>query len=136
MVGSTSMECNFAIVQQVTIVSIDDRNVSFTTRGTRPSGTSDENLRKTFTVAVSEIYDRTINGAPPPVELIPGATGNLFLSRVGWQCMTDDGFRIFGSDHAIFKYPQCGAITSPVMTQMTVIPTSVIVRGHLREQTT
>src|ERR1044071_7375214 len=135
MVGSTSMECHFAIVQQVMIVSVDDRNVSFTTRGTRPSGSSDDNLRKTFTVAVSEIYPRAIDGAPPPVQMIPGATGNLYLSRLGWQCMTEDGFRIFGSDHAIFKYPLCGAIASPVMTQMTVIPTSIIVRGHLPEQT-
>jgi len=103
MVGSTNTDCNFAIVQQVTIVSIDDTNVSFTTRSTGPSGSSDDNLRKTFTVAVSEIYPRAILGAPPPVELIPGATGNLFLSRIGWQCVTDDGFRIYGSDHAIFK---------------------------------
>ncbi|HSS03040.1 MAG TPA: hypothetical protein VLM79_38525 [Kofleriaceae bacterium] len=135
MVGSTNVECNFAIVQQVTIVSIDDRNVSFTTRGTGPSGGSDDNLRKTFTVAASEIYPRAIDGAPPPVQLVPGATGNLFLSRVGWTCLTDDGFRIYGSDHAIFKYPHCGAITSPIMTQMTVIPTSIVVRGHLPEQT-
>lgn len=135
MVGSTSMECNFAIVQQVTIVSVDDRNVSFTTRGTGPSGSSDDNLRKTFTVPVSEIYPRAIDGAPPPVELIPGATGNLYLSRVGWQSVTDDGFCIFGRDHAIFKFPVCGAIASPIMTQMTVIPTSIVVRGHLPEQT-
>ena len=56
MVGSTTMECNFAIVQQVTIVSVDDRNVSFTTRGTGPTRATDENLRKTFTVEISEIY--------------------------------------------------------------------------------
>jgi hypothetical protein len=135
MVGSKSMECNFAIVQ-VMIVSVDDRNVSFTTRGTGPSGGSDDNLRKTFIVARSEIYERKIDGAPAAVALTPGATGNLFLSRIGWQCMTDDGFRIFGSDHAIFKFPVCGALVSPIMTQMTVIPTSIIVRGHLPEQTT
>lgn len=135
MVGSTNTDCNFAIVQQVTIVSIDDRNVSFTTRSTGPSGSSDDNLRKTFTVASSEIYAHPIVGAPPPVELRPGATGNLYLSRLGWQCTTDDGFRIYGSDHAIFKFPHCAAITSPIMTQMTVIPTSIVVRGHLPEQT-
>jgi hypothetical protein len=135
MVGSRSIECNFAIVQQVTIVTIDDTNVSFTTRGTGPSGRSDENLRKTFTVARSEIYARAIDGAPAAVELIPGATGNLYLSRTGWQAVTDDGFRIFGSDHAIFKFPSCGAIASPFITQMTVIPESIVVRGHLPEQT-
>jgi hypothetical protein len=129
------MECNFAVVQQVTIVSVDDRNVSFTTRGTGPSGTSDDSLRKTFTVPRSEIYPSKIDGAPAAVELTPGATGNLFLSRIGWQCVTDDGFRIYGCDRAIFKFPVCGAIASPVMTQMTVIPTSIIVRGHLPEQT-
>lgn len=134
MVGSTTMECNFAIVQKVTIVSIDDRNVSFTTRGTGPTGASDENLRRTFTVAVSEIYPRAIAGAPAPVELMQGATGNLYLSRIGWQTVTDDGFRIYDSDHAIFKFPHCGAIASPIMTQMSVIPTSIIVRGHLPEK--
>jgi hypothetical protein len=135
MVGSSKSECNFAIVQQVTIVSIDDTNVSFTTRGTGPSGSSDENLRKIFTVARSEVYVRKIDGAPPSVDLIPGATGNLFLSRVGWQCVTNDGFRIYGCDHAIFKFPTCGGIATPIITQMTVIPTSIVVRGHLPEQT-
>src|ERR1043165_1763524 len=135
MVGSTTMECNFAIVQQVTIVSIDDRNVSFTTRGTGPTGATDDNLRKTFTVAASEIYQRPIPGAPTAVELVPGATGNLYLSRKGWQTATDDGYRIYGCDHAIFKFPLCGAIVTPIMTQMTVIPTSIVVRGHLPDQT-
>src|SRR4051794_16660570 len=102
MVGSTSVECNFAIVQQVTIESIDDKNVSFTTRGTKPTGSCDQNLRKTFTVPASEIYMRPIDGAPQAVEMMPGATGNLYLSRIGWQTVTADGFQIYGIEHAIF----------------------------------
>jgi hypothetical protein len=135
MVGSTAMQCNFAIVQQVTIESVDDRNVSFTTRGSGPSGSADQNLRKTFTVPLAEVYVRPIDGAPAPVEMIPGATGNLYLSRVGWQTTSADGFRLFGCAQAIFKFPVCGAITTPPLTRLTVIPTSIIVRGHLRDDT-
>lgn len=136
MVGSTLATCNFAIVQQVTIEAIDDKNVVFTTRGERPQGSPDQILRKTFTVPTEEIYSRPIQGAPPPVEMVRGATGNLYLSRVGWQTASDDGFRIYGCDHAIFKFPECGGISAPPLTRLTVIPMSIIVRGHLPEQET
>jgi hypothetical protein len=136
MVGSTAMQCNFAIVQQVTIESIDDRNVSFTTRASGPSGCADQNLRKTFTVPLAEVYARPIAGALPPVEMIPGATGNLYLSRNGWQIVSDGGFKIHGCGQALFKFPECGAIATPPLTRLTVIPTSIIVRGHLPDETT
>jgi len=130
MVGSTAEECNFAIVQQVTISAIDDRNVTFTTRGAG-DGSADQNLRKTFTVPLSEVYAVVIDGAPPPVAMVVGATGNLYLSREGWQAMSDDGqCQIFGAARAIFKFPRCGAIATPPLTRLTVIPTSIIVRGH------
>jgi hypothetical protein len=131
MVGSTAMQCNFAIVQQVTIESIDDKNVTFTTRSRGPDGSADQNLRRTFTVPLADVYIRPINGAPPPVEMIPGATGNLYLSRDGWQTISADGFKIYGCAEAIFKFPDCAAIMTPPLTRLTVIPTSIIVRGHL-----
>jgi hypothetical protein len=131
MVGSTAEECNFAIVQQVTISAIDDRNVSFTTRGAG-DGSADQNLRKTFTVPLSEVYVLAIDGAPPPVAMVVGATGNLYLSRDGWRATTDDGqYQLFGVAQAIFKYPRCGAVATSPLTRLTVIPTSIIVRGHL-----
>jgi hypothetical protein len=105
MVGSTAEECNFAIVQQVTISAIDDRNVSFTTRGAG-DGSADQ--------------------------MVVGATGNLYLSRDGWRATTDDGqYQLFGVAQAIFKYPRCGAVATSPLTRLTVIPTSIIVRGHL-----
>jgi len=136
MVGRTAEECNFAIVQQVTIEWIDDRNVSFTTRGAG-DGTADQNLRRTFTVPLSEVYTQVIHGAPPPVAMVPGATGNLYLSREGWQATTADGcYRIFGVAQAIFKYPRCGAVATPPLTRLTVLPTSIIVRGHMPDDET
>lgn len=135
MVGSPAEQCNFAIVQQVTINAIDDNNVTFTTRGAG-DGSADQNLRKTFTVPRSEVYALPIGGAPPPVAMVPGATGNLYLSRGGWQATTDDGYRIFGAAQAIFKYPRCGAVATPPLTRLTVIPTSIVVRGHLPDDTT
>jgi len=135
MVGSIAEECNFAIVQQVTIESVDARTVTFTTRGTG-DGSVDQNLRKTFTVPRTEVYTLTIDGAPPPVAMMPGATGNLYLSRTGWQVTADDGqYRIFGAAQAIFKWPRCGAVATPPLTRLTVIPTSIIVRGHLHDDT-
>lgn len=136
MVGSTAMQCNFAIVQQVTIESIDDRNVSFTTRACASCGSVDLNLRKTFTVPLAEVYARPIAGALPAVEMIPGATGNLYLSRDGWQITSADGFKIYGCGQAIFKFPECGAIATPPLTRLTMVPTSIIVRGHLSDDTT
>jgi hypothetical protein len=131
MVVSTAAQCNFAIVQQVTIESIDDKNVVFTTRGSGPAGSADQNLRKTFTVSVADVYTLPIDGAPAPVAMVPGATGNLYLSRSGWQATTHDGFKIFGCTQAIFKFPHCAGITTPVITRLAVVPASVVVRGHL-----
>jgi hypothetical protein len=139
MVGSTAVECNFAIVQMVTIVSVDDRNVTFKTRSTG-NGNPDQSLRLSFTVPLTEIYTLPITGAPAPVAMVAGATGNLYLSRKGWTATatTPDGTSvgIFGLATAVFKFPICGAIATPPLTRLSVIPTSIIVRGHLPGETT
>jgi hypothetical protein len=134
MVGSPAELCNFAIVQMVTIESIDDRNVTFTTRSTG-NGNPDQSLRLRFTVPLTEVYTLPIDGAPPPVAMVVGATGHLYLSRQGWTttATTPGGATvgIFGVTTAVFKYPRCGAIATPPLTRLTVIPTSILVRGHL-----
>jgi hypothetical protein len=139
MVGSTAVECNFAIVQMVTIESIDDRNVSFTTRSTG-NGNPDRSLRLCFTVPLTEVYTLPIPGAPAPVAMVVGATGNLYLSRRGWcaTTTTPDGTTvgIFGAATAVFKWPNCAAIATPPLTRLTVLPTSILVRGHMPGETT
>ena len=121
--------CKFAIVQ-ATIEAVDDTKVTFTTRSTDASGNPDLSLRRTFTVPLTEIYAKPIDGAPAPVPLTPGATGNLYLSRTGWQTTTADGFSIFGSKDAVFKFPLCASSTS-LMTELRVIPKSIVLRGRL-----
>jgi hypothetical protein len=139
MVGSTAVECNFAIVQMVTIESVDGRNVTFKTRSAG-NGNPDQSLRLSFTVPLTEVYTLPITGAPAPVAMMAGATGNLYLSRAGWTAtaITPDGSTvgIFGIATAVFKFPSCGAIATPPLTRLTVIPTSIIVRGHMPGQTT
>jgi hypothetical protein len=139
MVGSTAVECNFAIVQMVTIESVDGRNVTFKTRSAG-NGNPDQSLRLSFTVPLTEIYTLPITGAPPAVAMYAGATGNLYLSRQGWAAtaMTPDGARvgIYGLATAVFKWPICGAIATPPLTRLSVIPTSIIVRGHLPGEST
>lgn len=133
MEGDTEDHCKFAIIQ-ATIVDVDDSTVTFTARSTSMSGDIDQNLRRTFTVPRSEIYMAPIAGAPPAVELSPGATGNLYLSRTGWTTTTD-GFPLFGAKTAVFKWPLCAGVSTPILTKLSVIPTSIVVRGHVENET-
>lgn len=131
MVGfADDPECKFAIVQ-ATIESADDATVTFTARGVGAIGNSDQFLRKKFTVPLTEVYTSPIQGAPAPVALRPGATGNLYLSRTGWLTRSSDGYSLFGAERAIFKWPLCAGIASPILTPLRVLPTSIVVRGHL-----
>src|SRR3954462_14816860 len=100
-----------AMVEQVKIEHVDALTVSFTTRSASKSGTPDDCLLKTFRCAISEVWTAPIPGAPPPVAMKSGAIGNLFLSRDGWQTMSEDGYKIFGvdTDLALFKYPNAAA---------------------------
>jgi hypothetical protein len=100
-------ECTHAMVAQVTIDSVDDTTVSFWTRSDSKTGDPNERLRRLFTVARSELWTAPIPGRPAPVELKPGATGPLYLSRAGWATKTPDGFQIFGASNAQFKEPMC-----------------------------
>lgn len=128
-------ECKFAIVP-ATIESVSDTTVAFTTRGAGVAGNPDQNLRKSFTVPLAEVHTSPIDGAPPPVAMAPGATGNLYLSRTGWKTITADGYGIFGLEHAIFKWPRCAGVSTPVLTNLSVVPTSIVVRGHLDGENT
>lgn len=126
----TDPECKFAIVQ-ATIERVDDTMVTFTARGVSAAGDADHFLRKTFTVPLAEVYTAPIDGAPTPVAMTPGAAGSLYLSRTGWGMRSSDGYNLFGSDRVIFKYPKCAGIATPVLTQLRVLPTSIVVRGQL-----
>jgi hypothetical protein len=126
----TDPDCKFAMVQ-ATIEDVDDTTVTFSTRAAPPGGDSDQFLRRTFTVPLAEVYTAPIDGAPLPVAMASGATGCLYLSRTGWGTRSADGYSIFGSDRAIFKFPKCAGIATPVLTALRVLPTSIVVRGHL-----
>jgi len=65
----------------------------------------------------------------------PGATGPLFLSRIAWKTTTADGFKIHGGDRAVFKWPLCAAAPTQLLTKLTVVPTSIALRGHLAGET-
>jgi hypothetical protein len=133
MVGfADDPECKFAIVQ-ATIESVDGATVTFTARGVA-FGSPDQILRKKFTVPLTEVLTSSIDGAPGPVAMAPGATGNLYLSRTGWLTRSSDGYSLFGADRAIFKWPLCAGIATPILTPLRVIPTSIVVRGHLEGQ--
>jgi hypothetical protein len=81
------------------------------------------------------VYAKPIPGAPvPPVALIPGSTGALFLSRTGWATVTADGFGLFDADKTVFKWPDCAAMPAPPMTRMSVIPSSILLHGHVQGQ--
>src|SRR5215813_8843335 len=123
--------CNFAIVQ-ATIEKMDDTTVTFTTRSTDASGDPDLNALRVFTVPLGEVYMDPIEGAPAPVPMKPGATGNLYLSRTGWDTTTPDGFAIYGRKNAVFKFPTCAAPFGALITaELRVVPTSILVRGRL-----
>lgn len=123
-------QCNHAMVPQVTIESVDETKVSFWTRSGSKTGDPNERLRRLFTVPVSELWMAPIPGQLPQVELKPGATGPLYLSRDGWETTSADGFQIFGAANASFKLPDClGA--GPTHDELTVIPRQLLVHGFV-----
>ncbi|HEX8114595.1 MAG TPA: hypothetical protein VF516_42990 [Kofleriaceae bacterium] len=119
------------MVPQVTIESVDAQNVSFWTRSDSKTGDPNERLRRLFTVAVKEVWTAPIPGQPAPVEMKPGATGPLFLSKTGWQTTTPDGYHILGAgtDAVAFKLPACLA-AAPFQGDLTVIPSKLVVQGY------
>jgi hypothetical protein len=57
--------------------------------------------------------------------------GALYLSRRGWQTTSTDGFTIFDADKAVFKYPDCAGMATAICSKLSVVPSSIVVRGHL-----
>lgn len=135
MVGRMNDQRSFGLVPQVKIEVVDDKNVSFATRSASRSGDAKESLLRTFQVPLTEVYTTPIPGAPKAVEMRPGATGPLYLSREGWETTTRDGFGIYGADRVSAKYPNEAAIPSPPLTRLTVVPTSIRIHGHLQGET-
>ena len=128
--------CNYALVPQVTIESVDAQNVSFWTRSDSKSGDPTERRRRLFMVAVSEVWTAPIPGAPSPVAMKSGISGPLYLSREGWQTTTSDGYHILGAgtDAVVFKYPACLA-SAPFQGDLVVVPSKLLVEGYPEGET-
>lgn len=133
MVDNAVNQRKFGLVPQVKIQAVDDQNVSFATRANGP-GDAKGSALKTFTVPRTEVYTATIPGAPISVEMKPGALGPLYLSREGWN-ITSDGHGIYGAERASIKYPDEGAVPSPPLTKLTIVPTSIRIHGQLQGKT-
>lgn len=125
--------CLFGIVP-VTIESVTKSSVTFRTRSEGMSRDPNQCLLRSFTVPLTEVYLEAIPGAPPAVPMMPGATGNLFLSRDAAQTQTADGFGIYGVDHVVFKYPRCGAASGRSMSTLSVVPRSIVLHGFVGSQ--
>jgi hypothetical protein len=126
--------CGFAAVP-VTIERLSPTTVTFATRSSARTGDVHERLRRSFTVPLTEVHSEPFEDSPPPVEMRIDATGMLYLSRAGWQVLSEDGYRIFDAEHALLKKPDCAAITPRWLSRLPVVPTSVSIRGHLRGET-
>jgi hypothetical protein len=128
--------CNYAMVPQVTIESVNTQSVSFWTRSDSKTGDPSERLRRLFTVAASEVWTAPIPGAPSPVAMKSGTSGPLYLSREGWQTTTPDGYHILGSgtDAVVFKYPACLA-SAPFQGDLMVVPSKLLVEGYPEGET-
>lgn len=124
--------CQSAMIP-ATIQTINEAagTVSFATRSASRSGDPHERLLRTFTVPRAQIHDKPIKGAPAPVAMMPGATGNLFLSREGLQATSEDGFAIHEAGASPLKWPQC-ASAPRWLSKLHVAPTSIAIRGHLK----
>lgn len=122
-------------VKPVMIEHVDAQNVQFAARSASRTGDPHESLRRTFRVPLSEVHTTPMKGAPAPVAMVPGAVGPLILSRAGWQTTTPDGFALYGNDHTVFKLPSCAGIPSRWLSTLSVVPTSIVIRGHLEGET-
>lgn len=129
MMAAPEDKCDFGLVQEVTIEAVSAVAVTFSTRGDG-SGTPDDRLRKSFVVPRSEVHDGPFADAPSPVALVPGAIGALFLSRVGWQTRSVDGYSIYGLTQVVYKFPVCAAPTQ-LRSQLAVVPHGITVRGQI-----
>jgi hypothetical protein len=135
MVGNTKNQRSYGLVPHVKIMAVNDKTVSFATRSASRSGDARESLLRTFTVPRTEVYTTPIPGAPASVAMQPGAIGPLYLSIEGWKTTTPDGFGIFAADSVSGKFPKEGAIPSPPLTKLTVVPTSIHIHGQLEGKT-
>jgi hypothetical protein len=118
---------------KVKIASVDGSAVTFLARSASRTGDPAECLLRTFTVARAELYvpPATAVNVPQPVDLKPGNTGLLYLTRAGWDTKSSDGFLIHGTGDVLFKIPNCAAGAQRLLTNLSVVPTSIVVRGHL-----
>lgn len=123
--------CFAAAVEQVKIESVSDTDVTFSTRGASRTGDIHESLLRTFTVPRSEVFTGPVHGFPPCVELAAGNVGIMYLSRAGFAAAAVSGFEIHGAAQVLFKIPDCAAAPVRLSTMLTVIPSSIVVRGHL-----
>ena len=138
MVGKSNVigDCTHAMVPQVTIVRVDHATVTFQVRSASRSGNADESLLRSFTVPLSNVYRGATTKLPvAPVALTAGATGVLYLSQAGWQTKSGDGYTIFDADKAVFKWPDCAGVATAVHSRLPVVPSSVVVRGHVEGET-
>lgn len=126
----------YAALSQVRIETVTAHTVTFATRSGSVTGDRDEQLRRVFSVPLSEILTTPIFHAPSPVALVPGAIGTLFLSRTGWLTKSADGFGIHGADRAVFNWPHGTLSSMRYLTRLAIVPSSVIVRGHLSHDPT
>jgi len=124
-----------AAVKPVMIEQVTADSVQFAARCASRTGDPHECLRRSFSVPLSEVHTTPIKGAPAPVEMVPGAVGSLILSRAGWQATTPDGFALHGNEHTVFKLPSCAGIPSRWLSTLRVVPTSIVIRGHLEGDT-
>jgi hypothetical protein len=127
--------CVAASTKLVKIEDVSDTHVTFSTRSASGAGGAEQSLLRTFTVPLTEVYTTPSEQGPLPVELKKGNTGALFLTRKGWETKSADGFSIFGSDAALFKIPNCAAAMQRLLTNLSVVPTSILIRGHLQDDT-
>jgi hypothetical protein len=127
------MTAHYGMVGQVRIEHVDDSTVTFTTRSASQSGDPDECLPRMFTCARTEVSTQLFEGAPAPVALVSGAVGPLFLTAVGWETRSDDGFHIYGhgTPLARIKFPDSGGLLEFVGDLM-IIPSSIVVHGTLK----
>jgi hypothetical protein len=122
-------------VKQVKIESVNDTHVAFSTRSASRTGDPHECLRRTFTVPRAEVHTTPGKGVPQPVELKKGKTGPLYLTRAGWATKSVDGFQIHGSEDVQLKAPVCAGGTPRLLTNLSVVPASILIRGHLEDDT-
>ena len=80
---------------------------------------------------LTEVYTAPLMGAPKPVDLVKGNIGLLYLTRAGWEAKSSDGFALFDKGNVPFKIPNCAAALTRLLTPLSVVPTSILIRGHL-----